>query len=233
MAAVIGYDNLIESATLSGGAWETDYPLTNIQTRYHGQRARSTSTSATITVAVAGIAAVALAGNFTSGATFQYVAGDYDSGALTASAIALPATASSVTITITDTGNPDGYVAVGRVYVGAAWQPDACTDWGFSLGVESRTGVAESLGGVEFFDVKRPRRTWSGKWSWLTATEALDELATIQRTHDIWREIAFILNDADPRRDNAFLARFRQLSSIEYPYLNTYAMPVEVQEYLA
>lgn len=233
MATVLGYNNLIESATLSGGTWETDYPLTNVQTRYHGQRARSTSTSATITVAVSGIDVVALAGNFTQAATFQFTAGEYDSGVVSASAIALPATASSVTIDITDTGNPDGYVAVGRVFVGAGWRPSICIDWGYSFGLDSRTGVAESLGGVEFFDIKRPRRTWSGKWSWLTDEEAFDGLLAIQQSHDIWREIAFVLDDENPLQQNAFLARFRQLSSIEHPYPLNYAMAVEVQEYLA
>jgi hypothetical protein len=233
MATVLGYNNLIESATLSGGDWETDYPLSNVQTRYHGQRARSTSTSATITVAVAGIDVVAVAGNFSQTATFQYVAGAYDSGAISASAIVLPTTEASVTITITDTSNPDGYVAVGRVFVGAAWQPALCIDWGYSLGIESRTGVAESLGGVEFFDVKRSRRTWSGKWSWLTDSEAFDGLLAIQKSHDIWREIAFILDDANPLQQNAFLGRFRQLSSVEHPYPSNYAMAVEVQEMLA
>ena len=139
----------------------------------------------------------------------------------------------SVTITITDTSNPDGYVAIGRVFVGAAWQPALCIDWGYSLGIESRTGVAESLGGVEFFDLKRSRRTWSGKWSWLTDSEAFDGLLAIQKSHDIWREIAFILDDANPLQQNAFLGRFRQLSSIEHPYPSNYAMAVEVQEALA
>lgn len=233
MATVIGYNNQIESATLSGGSWEADYPLTNVQTRYQGQRARSTSTSATVTVAVAGIQAVALAGNFTTNATFQFTASGYDSGVITSPAVALPATVSSVTITVTDTGNPDGFVAIGRIFAGAAWSPNYCVDWGYQIGVDSQTEVAKSLGGVEFFNVKRSRRVWSGRWSWLSESEAFDGLLAIQQSHDIWKEIAFVLDDDNPTGASCFLARFRQLSSIEHPYPLNYGMAVEVQEYLA
>jgi hypothetical protein len=236
MAVIIGYNNQIESAIAISGDTDPDFPITNIQTRYHGQRARFTSTSATITLTIgSNIGALAVAGNLTRDAVLTFTCGSYASGDTGATAVAIPADveSTSATITINDPGNPDGYVAVGRVFAGPAWRPATCVDWGMRIGLESRSEVSESLGGVEFFNKRRNRRTWSGTWGWLTADEAWDGLFAIQQQSDVWGEVAFIGDDADPRRDNAFLARFKELSAVEYPYPLINAMAVNVQEMLA
>jgi len=238
MATRIGYGNLIDSATLSGGSWDADFPLDNVKTRFLGQRARAAGTSVSFTVTLGGataIGAVAVAGNLSPTATITVTCGAFNSGAIVGTAVAVPdVSASSVTIAISDAANPDGFIAIGRVFVGPAWKPATCTDWNRALGLVSATEVAESLNGVEFFNRRPVRRSWRGHWSWLTEQEAYDGIFAIQRSHDIADEVVLIDDDMATTYagQRAFLGRFRQLSEIEYPYPMTHGAAVEVQELL-
>lgn len=242
MAAKLGYGNLAGVATLGGGSWDADYPLDNLKNRRLFKKARSASTSATITISLpsaASIGIVALCShNLTAAATVRVQGTTFDSGTNTIypgedyAVIVDPAEASaSWTITVADSGNGAGYVEFGRLFIGPTFSPATCVDWGFSEGVESRSNVVEALAGPEYFDIRGTRRIWSGKFSWLDDSEAA-QFRTIMRQSDISQEIYWV-----PRPDLTtgqgdvwFLGRFRQLSAVEYPYLHTHAVGVEIQE---
>lgn len=102
MPCVIGYDDLIQTALLSGGNWVSSLPLTNIQDGDVQTVARSATAQASDTVIIADFGKIQQVGivvigpcNITSGATYRirsFIAADhsvtlYDSGSLTVSGI--------------------------------------------------------------------------------------------------------------------------------------------------
>jgi hypothetical protein len=233
MGILLGYSNLIDDSTLSG-SFDALYPIENIQTRELHRMARSTGTSASVTVTLPSsqpIGVVGVVGNLSSAATISVAAGAYSSGSVNAVAVSPGVSASSVTVSISDPGNADGYVGIGRIFVGPAFNPAVCMDWGVQWGLDSLTEVAVSMGGAEYFNERRTRRTWQGKWSWLTAAEAYDVLYAIMRSHGISKEV-FLLDTTEPTREKAFLARFKQLSAIEWPYVDQHSCGIELSELL-
>ena len=255
MALVLGYSNQIDTAGLSGGSWHASYPLTNLQNRYLSQKARTVNALAASSVinldlgSAQSVGVVALvAHNLTGSATVRIQGSSaadqsvalYDSTALPAYtgtdyAMSFPAVSARYwRISISDTGNPAGYVQLGRVFIGWRFSPANNIDWNPKLAVESKTAVMESLGGPEYFDERPTRRLFTGQWSWLSDPEAYNFLLAIQRSHDVSREVYLIADDADTsyRGTTNFLARFRQLSPIEWPYLNSHSCGVELGELL-
>lgn len=255
MATVLGYSNQIDFATLSGGSWNASYPLTNLKNRYLSQAARSNNLLAASTVInldlgqLQRIGLVALVNhNLTELATVRVMGSSsptmsptlYDSGA----ELVYRGTEFSKTfpwvecrywrITISDPTNTDGYVSVGRIFIGWRFRPTNNIDWATSLSVESDSQVKRALGGPEYFEERPNRRVWQGKWSWLEDYEAYTVYMDIQRSSDVSREVYLIEDDLDVdfRHQRRFLGRFRTLSAIEWPYLNQHSVGVEIGELL-
>jgi hypothetical protein len=255
MATVLGYSNQIDFATLSGGSWNASYPLTNLKNRYLNQGARSNNLLAASTVIdidlgqLQRIGLVALVNhNLTELATVRVVGSSsasmspvlYDSGAEAVYrgsdfAKTFPWVECRYwRITISDPTNTNGFVSVGRVFIGWRFAPTNNIDWSPSISVESDTQVKKALGGPEFFEERPNRRVWQGKWSWLNDYEAYTVYLAIQRATDISREVYLIEDDqdADFRHQRCFLGRFRQLSAIEFPYVNQHSVGIEIGELL-
>lgn len=249
----MGFANQIDIATLGGGSWNASYPLTNLQSSYLTQKARSTNALTTSTVInldvitpqrigvialiqhnLSALATVRILGSadsahtsplYDSGATLVYDHTDY--------AISFPITeARHWRISIVDTGNSAGYVEIGRIFLGWKFQPSVNIEWEPSLEVESKTGVQEALAGPEYFDERPNRRVWRGALSWLSDAEAYRLLHRIQRTQDVSREVYFMEDDTDTdyRDIRWFLGRFRTLDAITWPYLDKHSMGLEIGE---
>lgn len=247
MAALLGHTNQIDSATLSGGTWEDDYPITNLQNKRLMRKARSASTSATVVVtlpAATDIGIVAVCShNLTDAATVRVQGGTFDSGAETvypaqpfsrkdyACLVQPEESAATWTITIEDASNPAGYVEFGRIFIGPTFAPATCVDWGFSDGLISASTMQESLGGPEYFFDLSVRRSWSGQFSWLTTEEAA-EFRRIMRSSDIGGEVYWVARSeaVTTAGEFWFLGRFSELSPIAYPYLSTHSVPVSIRE---
>jgi len=135
---------------------------------------------------------------------------------------------------INDAVNTDGYVDIGRAFLGAGWQFGINMSVGAGIGVETKTGVQEALGGAEFFDRRRPFRVARFLTEWMDENEAMSKAFDIQRIHGIDKELVFVWDPADTlhalRRQ--FPCRLRQLSPIEYPLLNTFKTAWEAKELL-
>lgn len=240
MTAILGYSNLIDSATLSGGSWETDYPITNLQNRRLFKKAKSTSGGATISIALSGATAIGVvalcAHNLSGAATVRVQGGAFDSGAVTVYAghdyavDTLGTSSASWTITIAGNGSA---VEIGRVFIGPGFKPATCVDWGYSEGLESSSTVIEALAGPEYSDIRSVRRTWTGQFSWLTDAEAA-EIHTAMRLSDISSEVFWMpRSDMTTGQGDAwFLGRFRQLNAISYPYRDQHSVAVEISELL-
>lgn len=239
MACVLGYSNLIDSATLSG-TWTN---TANLKTRYLAQKATA-GAGAYLDIdlgSAQSIGLLALVSTSITTGTITITAGTspggstlYNSGALsiyTGTDFAKSFTVVSARYwrIATSAGG-----TIGRVFIGPTFKPTNNIDWNPSIAVESKTGILESLGGPEYFDERPNRRIMTSQWSWLTDAEAYNVLLAIQRSHDVSREVYLILEDTDTsyRGSTNFLARFRTLSPVEWPYLSIHSCGIELGELL-
>lgn len=256
MAAILlGYGNLIDGAVLSGAGWQPGFPLANLQTTFQKKVARSTGTTAIFdidtTYAAPAIRCLGLCGhNLTAGATI-YLEGSavsnfavllYDSGAMTPYAgneflYALQADVGARywRITIYDPGNSAGYVELGRIFIGAGWQPAADHNilWGARRGLVTATEISTSVSGVTRSRRGPKFRTYSAKFEWLSDDETMGGLQPIIEAQDIDREWLLFEDPAatNYRSVRNMRCRMRQLSDIEWPYYNGHNIAVEFQQY--
>jgi len=169
----IGYQNLILSGDLSADSALATLPVENL-TSPQGSASyawRVPGTSSTLTLGLSQARPVRVVSlhrtNLTAAAFWRIVLShggtvlhDQTSAMAPSGGQAvcmLPAglTADTVAVTITDSGNPDGYLSIPLAYVGPLWQPlrNFSTDStsGFNLGVDEVT----ALSGAEF-----PQTRW-------------------------------------------------------------------------
>ncbi len=131
-----------------------------------------------------------------------------------------------------DTTNPDGYVQIGRIFIGDGWQPLVNMDYGSDISWNTDTGISQALSGAEYFNRTNPYRSATFKLSNLTIDEGLGNGFDLTRKAGMDKEVFFIFDPDDTihafRRQ--FLARLRKLSQIEYPYFDRTSMAFEVKE---
>lgn len=137
-------------------------------------------------------------------------------------------------IEVDDTTNAAGYVQIGRVFIGPAWQPTYNMVYGAPLGWETKTAVQEALGGAEYFQRRTPYRVQQIKLDLMSIDEGLGNAFEIQRRAGIDAEVLWVFDPADTvhalRR--RYLGRLRQLSAVEYPYPNVHSTAFEIKESL-
>lgn len=226
---VIGYSNLIDSATLAGGDWATggaSSTLNNLKTRYLRQPAVSDGdgTSATqFTIDLGSEQTVGLIAlvnhNITVGSGQITLTGANDASFTEIAwrgncmlayaggdfAVALPdgLAARYWKVEITDTSNAAGYISIGRVFIGPAFAPAQGLEFNSSVGVESRAGVNEAWSGMEHFEPRRSRRVWRGQFNHLLEAEAAEWLA-VCRTNDTIGEV-YILEQTERTSGNLIM----------------------------
>ena len=137
-------------------------------------------------------------------------------------------------IDIVDTVNPDGYIEIGRLFLGSRFRPSINVEYGPAISIESRTEVAEALDGPEYFNELANRRVWQGTWSALTDAEAYRQMLVIMKDSDVSGEVYFFEDDADNIYQDLrwFYGRLRSLNGIEWPYLDRHSVAIEVSELL-
>lgn len=138
-------------------------------------------------------------------------------------------------IEINDTGNAAGYVQVGRLFIGPAWQPKVNMSYdGTSLAWETKTAVNEAIGGAEYFQRRTPYRVQHLALDWLEQDEAFSQAFELMRRAGLDQEILWIYDPDDTvhalRR--RFLCRIRTLSAIENPYTTINKTAFELKELL-
>lgn len=224
---LIGYNNYIDSATLSGGTWNAAYPQSNLKDRRLAVVSRTTAaTTAAATVAIdlgssrrvrtVGIVNHNLSSAATvrvsAGATSGFVTTTYNSGALpawtlpSAADLATPRPTFTVAldsaqrywrVEITDNGNPAGFIQVGRLFFADALQPTINMENGAVMGFETDTLIERSLSGAEFFDVRPTRRTLSFSLPSLPHNEAFGPALDVVRLSGVHNEVLVIPDSAD------------------------------------
>lgn len=137
------------------------------------------------------------------------------------------------TVEVNDTDNDDGYVEIGRLFVGNSFSPDTNMSYGQSIGYESRSSVEEAWDGTEYFDERLAPRVIRFSFEWLSTDEAMRVL-DIQRVSDITKELAVIYDPDETAQAvrRSFLGRIRKLSEIEQHLFEIHGTAFEVKELL-
>jgi len=256
---ILGYNNLIDGATLSGGSWSESLPLANLKTRLLSKVARSSNAQAASTLIDIDLGSSksvrafgAIRTNLSvSGASYRlrgsnditFATGLYDSGSVAANAqtpdliIGLAATTNARywRLEITDAANAAGYVQIGRLFIGPALAPADNYSKGAEIGYRSNSSFSRSIGGVKYFDRRTGERVFSFQLDWLTDAEALGQALELQRVADITGEVLLIVDPADTifNQKRHFLGTLEQLSPLKNPYLTVHQAAFNVVEVVA
>lgn len=137
-------------------------------------------------------------------------------------------------VEIDNTTNAAGYVQIGRVFIGPAWQPLTNMSYGASIGWETKTAVQEALGGAEYFQKRTPYRVQNISIDWMTENEGMGNAFEIQRRAGIDAEVLWVFDPDDTihalRR--RYLGRLQQLSPVQYPYPLIHSVAFSIKEVL-
>lgn len=120
-------------------------------------------------------------------------------------------------IEIIDPANSAGYVEFGRVLIGRAWRPSI--NYGYSgnaFGIDPRTEIVESEGGLETFDERGQRRTLRVAFDNLSEDEIFGDVFRIMNRQGVSKQ-GFVVPDPDDEEHllrRSFLATFKQVPEI-------------------
>jgi hypothetical protein len=132
-----------------------------------------------------------------------------------------------------DSTNTDGYVELGRIFVGQTYQPVLNMNLGASIGYESPTIIDTAISGAEFFDRRESFRIAQFTLDHLTYAESIlnNDIMKISGT-DL--EVLYIWDSADALnlQRRSFLGRLKALSPISQPYNTRYQTTYEIKELL-
>jgi hypothetical protein len=132
-----------------------------------------------------------------------------------------------------DTTNSDGYVEIGRIFVGSAYQPSLNMNLSASIGEETNTIIDVAMSGAEFFDRRQSNRVAQFTLDHLTYDESIVN-GDIMKISGTDAEVLFIYDNGTALDLNrrAFLGRLRELSPISQPYNTRYQTTYEIKELL-
>lgn len=136
-------------------------------------------------------------------------------------------------VRVIDTGNEDGHIDIGRVFIGPSWSPGFNMSFGASTAYEDPTVVDTAMGGAEYFDQRDPFRVMRFTLALLkTDTEGFGKVLEITRRAGTSGEI-LVIPDADDltnaQRRN-FAGRLRVLSPFEQTLQEYGSMTFEIKE---
>lgn len=118
-------------------------------------------------------------------------------------------------LTITDTANPAGYIEIGRVYMGAAFEPQVNADLGHVLRWETTTDAQQTAGGTVHTIEGAAYRTLRFNLSHIQPSE---RAAFMEQIRQVSTHKDFFLSlrpeqGGSVERDYSFSAKFSQLPS--------------------
>lgn len=135
-------------------------------------------------------------------------------------------------IEIFDSGNSDGYIQIGRVFIGKAFTPSRNMGYGQTLGDTDDSVFETSLTGEEFVDVRTTYRIHKFELPLLTKEEAYSYVMDIQRIAGTNKEV-FLIGDYDDTNNlnrRSFLGRFKTLNPISQKTPTLYSCQFEIKE---
>lgn len=139
-----------------------------------------------------------------------------------------------IKVEIVDTGNSLGYIQLGGFFAGPGFQPLVNIQYGAQLGWEDLSQVSEGWGGVRFYQKKPRRRTAQFAFQAVRQDQGMEVLFEMQPAIGTTDPCFFILDPASANHLNrwSFLATVKQLSPLQFPYLNMVDAAVQLVEVL-
>jgi hypothetical protein len=127
-------------------------------------------------------------------------------------------TAKNWTFEIDDQANPEGFVEIGRLFMGLGWQPS------INFSAESNnfrfipnTTVMKSLGGTPYFVRRKSARSILLPFPYLPDTEVWNDVYRIQSISNLDKQV-FVISDPDDtvnRNKRSFLGNLAELPAIQ------------------
>lgn len=135
---------------------------------------------------------------------------------------------------IVDTGNPAGYIDIGRLIVAAGWQPTYNVAIGADVSLETGTVRTETDAFSAVFTERKQRRTARFSIKNLAESEAYGSAFDLQRIAGTSGQLHFVFNPDDTTlmHRRSFLATLRRLTGVQYPYATLTEVPFELVEEL-
>ncbi len=143
-----------------------------------------------------------------------------------------PVAGQSAIITLSDAGNPDGYMQASRLFVGAHIEPQYNPSYGFKLGWKENTVTTRTDGGSLRSDPTVPYRTLSASLDWIAEEERaslLDALRQVGKRQDIWISV-FPGTGGARERDYSMAAKVVTLPDIVQPSYGVYGAQLDLEE---
>lgn len=142
----------------------------------------------------------------------------------------------SLHIEISDPNNPAGYVAIGRLLISDAWQPEINMAYGVTYGYENGTTIDEANdpNRTEHFDPATPKRTMNFTLDSLSEDEAFNRIHRMQRVQGVHNEVLVAEGvDYRPEKLNrVFIGRITEPDPLSHPYHQTYSTSISLKEIL-
>lgn len=255
------WDNLADAGSYTGGSWESALPASNVGVRGYADVARSTDAVATSTRfnvdngSAVGVRALALVAHnlsvdaqvrwsrgTTSGGNEVYAGSWVDAWRFTphtyngmrhAFIWILDAATSARydTIEIDDTTNADGYVQIGRLFLGSGFVPEVNAQYGLQDGLRDLSGIDRSDSGALWVTARRTLRTVSFLLPRLTLSEG-DDIHELQRVCGTSQEVLYVpeVSNTAASQRYGFLGTMDDLSPLEYPHYRNRAAGFRLTE---
>lgn len=137
-------------------------------------------------------------------------------------------------IEINDTTNPAGYIQIGRLFAGSGITPIYNMGYGMSDTWENASVAETSIGGSEYFDVRRSNRAVKFTLGTLNQDAEFKYFYEMQRRLGTTGEVLYLPDQTDMTacQMTGFVGRLRQLAAFEYPYYKFRSLGFEIKELL-
>lgn len=137
-------------------------------------------------------------------------------------------------VEISDPGNTDGYIQIGRLFMARGWTPSVNYAYGASLGYQDPTPVDMSLSGAEYFDMRSKYRVMNFNLQYVTNTEAYSYALELQRLAGVSGEVLVVPDPdtASTQPIRSFVGRLRQIGAVSQPQPTAFSVNFEVKELL-
>lgn len=137
-------------------------------------------------------------------------------------------------VEVGDTGNSDGYVQIGRLFMASTWVPSVNYAYGAGLGYQDPTPIETSLSGAEYFDTRSKFRVFNFELQYILNSEAYAYALDLQRLAGTSGEVLVVPDSSDTTNQpyRAFVGRLLQLSPITQPLPSAFCVPMQIKELL-
>lgn len=262
---IFGYNNIVGTSVLTGGTFETNLPRDNLKTDKLAELAQTTTSASTVIIATYAlnqtVGCIALANhNFSSDCQIDIVIRDVGNAIIASVYNLAPyidsnrnnivnwfldtniTTAITVHITITDTTNTNGFLSIGRLFIGKQFEPERNADYGSAS--HAKTDLSESsksINGVKWSRKRAKIRTASIGIGSISESDMLivDDLMQISGTTDdviyaftrpTYTDIAGVLHQDELSYKRTFIGNLSALDAINSPFFGRYSAQFNIEE---